>query len=218
MLPATPWLSSAFFRVMVEDSSAIQDARTTPPTDPTEPPHPTDTRSDLPTSYSSGFATFSSVRKGLYELCLAQLVDVKTGSGADSNSATPRERSRERFAVASARRRPSAKGTPLTAPAPAAEAAAVGLTAAAAPPPPLPPSATTEASKESGGGGGRSRGRVLPREGEEWVVREFRRVGASVKVVKVVCQVNGGGCTSFRAVKCFPDNCFLLRDKLGRGR
>ncbi|CAM9196685.1 unnamed protein product [Scytosiphon promiscuus] len=218
-------------RMMVEDSPVIQEATSTPSTDPPESSDKDTTASDSPTSFSSGFATFSHVRKGLYELCLAQLVDIPAGSGAGPSSAQRGDRSRERFASASAGRCPPVAAPPLA----GAVAIATVPTAGELPSPTTATGASnhsddsqrrkgshdrsaeiTDGSARVAGVDGRSRRRVSAREGDEWVVREFRRVGGGVKVVKVVCQVPSS--LRLSSSSCMLERWGVCLSKLGLSR
>ena len=129
---------------------------------------------------SSAFASFSDVRKGLYELCLAQLAAARTpppvgGGGGSFASGCSSEHSC--FAagttpVGGCREVPPLAGME--------EAEESGREAAAA-------EAGAEEEEEE-----EVRSRRVLAEGDEWVVREFRRVGAGVKAVRVVCRVRRG--------------------------
>ncbi|CAN0233660.1 unnamed protein product [Ectocarpus sp. 12 AP-2014] len=247
-------------RMMLEDSVALEKAVTEPATDSTEPTRPTDTdstASGTPASHSSAFESFSGVRKGIYEVCLAQLVGVRT-AGCSSSAATQDDNSRDSSMVVAtegllnnsagnsalgvrercaafasggsavprreqqtaAASLPEASTASIQAPAPASRRAP-----AATPSP--PPQAVAAAAAEPLGGrqvvaggsdkqhqrghkprrfngndalgpraaavAGRRRhdlppGRVT-REGDEFVVREFRRVGTGVKAFRIVCKV-----------------------------
>ncbi|CAB1108099.1 unnamed protein product [Ectocarpus sp. CCAP 1310/34] len=250
-------------RMMLEDSVALENAVIEPAADYTEPTRPTgtdSTPSGTAASHSSAFASFSGVRKGIYEVCLAQLVGVRT-AGCFSWAATQDDHSRDRSmvvategllndsagnsaqsAVLSFRERCAAfasggsavpRREPQTTAAslPKASTASIQAPAPASPPAPAatpspPPQAVAAAAAEPLGsrqivaGGsdkqrrrgdkprrfngndalgpraaavvGRRRhdlppGRVT-REGDEFVVREFRRVGTGVKTFRVVCK------------------------------
>lgn len=115
-------------------------------------------------AFSSAFASFSEVRKGLYELCLAQLAGVRTRDGGhrdgDGFASGLPERSAGTRTVEGCGRASPLPGT----------------------------------GEDESGGGVEARegidGRRVLAEGDEWAVREFRRVGASVKAVRVVCRVS----------------------------
>lgn len=252
---------------MLEDSLALENA-VTEPADSTEPMRPTGTdcsASGTPASHSSAFASFSGVRKGLYELCLAQLVDVRT-AGFRSSTAIQDDHSRDRSmavttegllnnsaensdqgavrgfqerCAASAsggsavlRREPQtaaaswreASAASTLAPAPALPRAPATPRPTTSPPPqavaasaaaPLGSSEvvaggsdtqhqrgdTARRSNENDALGPRAAvviagrrhdppPRRVTREGDEYVVREFRRVRAGVKAFRVVCKVS----------------------------
>eukprot|EP00752_Nemacystus_decipiens_P002177 g2072.t2 len=120
------------------------------------------------TAFSSAFSTFSDVRKRLYELCLAQLAAARTPAhggtrGRDGDDFL--SGSSERFAGTT----PDDDGGDV----------------------PVPPAGTGKnGERERGPGTGkRHDGHRGLAEGDEWVVREFRRAGASVKPVRVACRV-----------------------------
>ncbi|CAM9226007.1 unnamed protein product [Ectocarpus sp. 6 AP-2014] len=251
-------------RMMLEDSVALENAIDEPAADSTEPTRPTGTDatpSGTPASHSSAFASFSGVRKGIYEVCLAQLVGVRT-AGCFSLAATQGDHSRDRpmvvategflhnsagnsaqSAVLGFREHcaafdsggstvPRRESQTAAASLPEASTASIQAPAPALPPAPAatpspPPQAVAAAAVETLGsrqvvaggshkqhqGGdkprrviendalgpraaavaGRRRHDLPPRrvtrEGDGFVVREFRRVGTGVKAFRVVCKV-----------------------------
>ncbi|CAM9112117.1 unnamed protein product, partial [Ectocarpus sp. 13 AM-2016] len=245
-------------RMMLEDSVALENAVTEPATDSTEPTRPTvtdSTASGTPASHSSAFESFSGVRKGIYDVCLAQLVGART---AGCSAATQDDHSRDRsMVVATAgllnnsagnsalgfRERcaafasggssvPGREQQTAAASLPEASTASIQAQAPASPRAPAatpspPPQAVAAAAVEPLGSrqvvtGGSDKkhqrgdkpwrfngndalvpraaavagrrwhdhppGRVT-REGDEFVVREFRRVGTGVKAFRIVCKV-----------------------------
>lgn len=142
-------------------------------------------------AFSSAFAGFSDVRKGLYELCLAKLAGARAhvgggGSGSGSGSGLCAQSTTEEDGPAAAGKF-SVRRAQLP-----AEAASGTLKS-------LPPPGEEHDGSRVSAEEGLDRRRVLV-EGDEWVVREFRRVGASVKAVRVICRVRlqnvsaGGTC------------------------
>ncbi|CAM9364497.1 unnamed protein product [Ectocarpus sp. 12 AP-2014] len=247
-------------RMMLEDSVALENAVTEPATDSTEPTRPTGTdctASGTPASHSSAFESFSGVRKGIYEVCLAQLVGVRTAA-CSSSAASQDDHSRDRSMVVATegllnnsagnsalgfRERcaavasgssavPGREQQTAAASLPEASTASIQAQAPASPRAPAatpspPPQAVAAAAVEPLGSrqvvaGGRDKqhqrgdkprrfngndalgplaaavagrrwhglppGRVT-REGDEFVVREFRRVGTGVKAFRIVCRV-----------------------------
>lgn len=151
-------------------------------------------------AFSSAFASFSNVRKGLYELCLSQLAcaQVPVGGGDGGGGGGGRHRDV-----------PARAGTEEGRPVQhrptddndhggdgfanvSSERSAAGARPVNGRGEALPLSGEGEGG-DSGGGRGAAKEGVDPRRvlaaGDEWVVREFRRVGASVKAVRVVCRV-----------------------------
>lgn len=155
-------------RVMLEDVSAQEaDAETVRPQSPPQQ-LPKDGDSSGPTrpmsdsESSSAFGRFSKVRRSLYELCLALLAD---GQNVELSAECSERYSTECSTESSAEEAGDTAGS--------GQGNLSGATAGVYGP-------------TLSGIGGRAK-RLL--QGDEWAVKEFRRVGEGVKPVQVLCRV-----------------------------